>query len=303
MKIDLRFFENLFGIKASEKLKKLHKELNLDYEECTQEETEENIKKINETLNDDMIKVSGPHRIGDWTMGWHENFFAFSTTGVFDALKPRYFGKIPYTRFNNKFVKSKNPDFEYNCFKMLQACLFEKYVKEINSYYEFGCGTGYNLLNCEFISNPKKITGLDWAETSQMCITAMCDLKNKSFECKNFDFEKPDLSFDLDSDSVVTTLAALEQIGDRHGNFIDYLLSKKPSMCLHLEPIEEVLDQNIPMEDLSLKYFAKRKYLSKFLTRLRDLEAEGKIEILETKRTNIGSFYIEGYTLVAWRIK
>jgi hypothetical protein len=48
-------------------------------------------------------------------------------------------------------------------------------------------------------------------------------------------------------------------------------------------------------------YHRKRGYLSGFLPRLKSLEAEGRITILEAKRMFFGSLYHEGYSFVVWR--
>lgn len=49
------------------------------------------------------------------------------------------------------------------------------------------------------------------------------------------------------------------------------------------------------------KYFRKRKYLNGYLNFLRILECKKKIKVLETKLTYIGSMYIEGYSVIAWK--
>ena len=52
---------------------------------------------------------------------------------------------------------------------------------------------------------------------------------------------------------------------------------------------------------LSKKYFEKRNYLKGFKNCLYNLEREGKIEIVYEKSSFIGSMFINGYSLVAWR--
>ena len=82
--------------------------------------------------------------------------------------------------------------------------------------------------------------------------------------------------------------------------FIDFLLEKKPEICLHIEPIAELLNEENLVDYLSILYFKKRNYLSGFLLKLRELEEAGKIKIHMAKRTFIGSLYIEGYSVIAW---
>ena len=118
-----------------------------------------------------------------------------------------------------------------------------------------------------------------------------------------FDFFNPNNNVNIQDNSVVFTFAALEQIGDKHEKFVNFLIDKKPSICIHLEPITEVLDSNDKLQNLSIKYIQKRNYLSNFYSSLINLEKEQKIEIIDADRTTIGSYFIEGYSLIVWKTK
>jgi hypothetical protein len=102
------------------------------------------------------------------------------------------------------------------------------------------------------------------------------------------------------ANSGFITVAALEQIGDKFDPFLEFIFAKKPSLCVHFEPIDEVLDQDNLLDRLSTLYFRKRNYLQGFLPRLRELEREGKLKILTEQRTYSGSFFIEGHSLIVW---
>jgi len=97
------------------------------------------------------------------------------------------------------------------------------------------------------------------------------------------------------------TVAALEQTGANFIEFVNYLLAKRPSMVLNVEPIGELLDENDLLDFLSLEYFKKRNYLAGYLDYLRKLETQGKIQIVDTRRTFIGSMFIDGYSVCAWK--
>jgi hypothetical protein len=100
---------------------------------------------------------------------------------------------------------------------------------------------------------------------------------------------------------LVYTVASLEQIGEKHNQIIDFFLEKKPALCIHFEPIEEVLDEDNLLDYLTIKYFNKRNYLKNYLAKLQTLEKENKVEILEVKRLNYGSKFVEGHTLIIWK--
>ena len=62
----------------------------------------------------------------------------------------------------------------------------------------------------------------------------------------------------------------------------------------------ELYDQNDLFDYVAAAYLRKRGYLQGFLPRLRELEREGVIEILQVQRT-FGSLYHDGYSFVVWR--
>ena len=108
------------------------------------------------------------------------------------------------------------------------------------------------------------------------------------------------MGFLLPAGTGVLTVASLEQVGDRWRDFISYLIGQRPKICVHIEPVSELLDSKILLDNLSIKYFEKRNYLNGFLTGLRELEESGKVIIHRAQRTGIGSLFIEGYSIVVW---
>lgn len=125
---------------------------------------------------------------------------------------------------------------------------------------------------------------------------------DKKIEPHRFDFFEPDNSFEIKDKSVVYTVAALEQVGDNYKKFINYLLEKKPNICIHFEPISELLDENKLNDLLSIQYFKNRNYLNGFLDYLKLLEQQNKIKIIDQRRIYSGSYFIEGHSLVVWEV-
>lgn len=253
----------------------------------TKKEYDQAIIKIVDTLLDPYLVYSGPHRRKQWENGWGQNLKEGS-------VNPHYFGKYKINRLNGKFVKAISKNYERDALYSVLDPLFKKYLGDARNIYEFGCGTGHNLLRVRRFNKSAKLCGLDWVKSSQKII------KKLGFEAHNFDFFKPS-GLKLKPNSTVYTVAALEQTGKNYKKFVSYLLKNKPSVCLHVEPIEELLDPTNLLDNLSLKYFRKRRYLSGYLTYLRELEKEGKIKILEARRSGIGSLFVEGYSIVIWK--
>ena len=257
----------------------------MKYKLLTKEENEQAIIKILDVLLDDSVPFSGEHRREQWEKGWSEN-------SVKD-LKPKYFGKYPITRYKGKFVKGQD---EQKSLYSIIDMLFMQRLRGLENIYEFGCGTGHNLLRVKLVNPTAKLHGFDWAKSSNALINAM------GFDGQNFDYFNPP-AINLEKNSGVYTVASLEQTGTNYKKFVSWLIKQKPRIVLHIEPIPELLDPKNLLDYLSIKYMQKRKYLSGYLDYLRKLEKQGKIEIIEARRSGIGSFLIDGYSIIAWHPK
>lgn len=264
----------------------------MKYKLLNNKEEEKVIIKILDTLLDDSIPYSGKHRKEQWEKGWGENLKSGNIT-------PKYFGKYPVTRYKGKFVTGQ--DEQKSLYSIVDE-LAKRYLSKVKSVVEFGCGTGHNLLRIKKV-NPKAIfVGCDWTKSSQKIVNKLGD----NFVGVNFDFFKPsddNLTFGYGNfDTGVLTVAALEQVGTKYKKFVSYLLRNKPSVVVHIEPMPEYLDPtNLLIDYLSVKYMEKRKYLSGYPIYLRELEKKGKIKILESRRSGIGSMFIDGYSILVWK--
>ena len=292
----------LFNDKLSDYVKNKIFEYKLIYSPLEKEEEEQVLIKIIDTLLDPFLVYSGPHRLKQREKGWGQNLAELNEEKTTGAIFPHYHGKYEINRLNQNFIKGISPNYERNMLYVILDYVFDKYFRDAKNIYEFGCGTGHNLLKVREVNPSANLFGLDWAKSSQKIIKQMADtgLAN-NIKGYNFDFFKPNAKIKLADNSAVYTVAALEQIGSNYKAFVSYLLKNKPALCIHIEPIAELLDEKKLIDNLSIKYFRKRNYLNGYLDYLRKLEKEGKIKILEAKRTYVGSLYIEGYSIVVWK--
>jgi hypothetical protein len=294
-------FARLFNDKLSNYVKNKISEYKLVYSPLSRQEEELVIIKIINTLLDPHLVYSGLHRLKQWEKGWGENLTELKREKTTGAVSPHYFGKYSVNRLNQIFVKGVSPNYEKNMLYVILDYLFDKYLREFDNVYEFGCGTGHNLLKVHEVNPSANLFGLDWAKSSQKIISQMSDLGLiKNIKGYNFDFFKPNKKIKLSDNSAIYTVAALEQVETNYKAFVSYLIKNKPNICLHVEPIAELLDENRLIDNLSIRYFRKRNYLNGYLTYLKKLEKEGKIKIHEAKRTYIGSMFIEGYSIIVW---
>ncbi len=260
----------------------------MKYKLLNKKEEELAIIQILETLLDPSLPYSGKHRREQWEKGWNENLKSGDVT-------PRYFGKYKVNRINQRFVVGNTKKFEQNMLYSIIDELTWKYLADKKDIYEFGCGTGHNLLRIQKINKTARLHGFDWVKSSQAIVRKL------GFNAKQFDFFEPDFSIGLQPDSAVITVAALEQVGTRFEQYLKYLLRNKPSIVVHIEPIPELLDPTNLLDYLSIKYMQKRKYLNGYLDTLRIMEKNGLIKILEARRSGVGSLFIDGYSIICWK--
>lgn len=299
--INDRYFSKLFKDKLSAYLISNISNYKLVYSPLTREEEEKVIIKIIEALLDSDLVQSGAHRLEQWERGWDENLADIRKMKITEAISPHYYGKYKINRLNLHFVKGVSANYEKNMLYVILDYVFDKYLREVDNIYDFGCGTGHILVKTREVNPTANLVGLDWTKSSQKILKKISDDGLvKTIKGYNFNFFRPNSKIKLARNSGVYTVAALEQLGSSYIKFVSYLLKNKPKICIHVEPIAELLDESKLIDYLSIRYFRKRKYLSGYLDYLRKLEREGKIKIHEAKRTFIGSMFIEGYSIIVW---
>lgn len=245
---------------------------------------------------------AGKERQGAWENGWQQNLDEFIRSGHdVEALVPKYYKKHVPVRLLRDYVLPEDPDFVLNFARLFRNWLFRRYLRDAGSIYEFGCGPATHLAWLAQEYPEKKLYGFDWARPSQHIIREMAGHYGWKISGGNFDFFAPHADLTLDSHSAVFTFGALEQVGTKHEDFLQFLLRARPSICIHVEPIHEFYDERCLSEYLALKYHKRRKYLDGYLTRLRELETQGRVEILRLHHQQFGNLYDDSHSLVVWR--
>ena len=93
----------------------------------------------------------------------------------------------------------------------------------------------------------------------------------------------------------------MEQIGNKYKKFYNFLKRKRPGIIVHIEPIPEILSRNNILDNLSVHYMHKRKYLNGYLNFLIEEEKKKKIKILFKRKSYFGSFLIYEHSIVIWK--
>lgn len=178
---------------------------------------------------------------------------------------------------------------EYVKFCLLRHNLYLKYLQGVEEVSEFGCGTGHNLVPLSGMGG--RIRGFDWAKS------AVDFVRRLGIEAEEFDMFEPR---DAVVKGAVITVHAMEQLGIDWNPFLSYLLRQPLQLVIHVEPIEELYDDS-PRDQSRLAYHQKRGYLSGYLTKLRELEKEKRIELIEVTKSPFGGKDHDAYSVIVWR--
>lgn len=145
---------------------------------------------------------------------------------------------------------------------------------------------------------------MDWTSSSQK-ILKLISIKHPNIQGYKFDYFNPKFNKNLNlskKDWCCYTIASLEQIGDNFKKYVNFLIKNKPKLVINIEPINELMDKTLILDYLSVKYSQKRNYLEGYFSYLKVLEKKKIIKFIEVKKSYFGSLYINGYSILIWKI-
>ena len=244
----------------------------------------------------------GPLEKWKWEKGWKENLHDFISTNYdLKALIPKYIKSFRPIRLDGKHVIPLDADFELNYPTAFLSWVFSKYLKEVDSIYEFGCGTGFNLILLAQMFPKKKLCGLDWIPASKKIIDLMAKKYNYSLKSRAFNMLKPDHSFRITKNSAIINVDSIEQLGTNFKPFADFVIKSSPAIVIDVNHFNELYDPNTLLDYLALKFEHKRGYANGYLTYLRQLESQNKIKIIKVHRSHVGTLYHDGFSYIVWK--
>jgi hypothetical protein len=265
-------------------------------------EHDEVLRDILKAVDSGELTLAGPEGKRRWEKGWSENLKDLENCN-FDVsqLVPKYIRQKQPVRLDQNYVMPEDPQFELNWYSIFREWFFTTYLKDVENIYEFGCGSGFNLVVLANLFPEKRLFGMDWAGASRDIVNKLSAVFGWKMEGHIFDFFTPDYNLIIAPNSAVLTIGALEQTGKNFEAFLQYVLSSNPSICTHIEPICEWYDDNVLVDHAAIKFHRARKYWEGFPDRLQQLANEGRVEILKRKRSFFGSLFLEGYSQIIWR--
>jgi SAM-dependent methyltransferase len=277
---------------------------NSDFRYCrfTGEKQDQLILKILKLLDSEDFSQAGTGRHAAWEKGWSENLKELVDSNYdLTSLVPKYFDKHGPLRLKSSYIMPADTDFLFNITKLFRNWLFQRYFYEYDIIYEFGCGTAFHLAYLAELYPGKKLFGFDWAKTSQEIIHHLSLHYGWSIQGRFFDFFNPDDSIEIDPRGIVYTFAALEQLGNNYGKFLDFILKKSPKLCINVECFNDLYEEGSLFDYLALRYQKKRNYLYGYLSTLNELQSAGRIEIIKIHRQLYGNLFFDPHSYVIWR--
>jgi len=305
MKLTQRDFAHSFGVHESEipsKTNALIGELDFEVTEIVGQARDALIVQIVDKIRQDEQVIASPIRKEIWRKGWAENLQLYvDSGGEHSTLIPKFVRSGLPIRWFGKYFDSHDKNFELNYISVLREFLFESYFNSIGSLYEFGAGTGFNLVHASQSLPGVKLVGTDFVPSAVELMNLVGSDFSIPLSSSVFDMMKPgDANLKMDPHSGVLTFGSLEQLGGNLAPMIDYLCQQRPDICVHIEPAVELYNPE-SLEDYLAKWFqAKRGYSAGLITLLEEYQNQGLISIKKIQRLNFGSLMMEGYNLIVW---
>lgn len=260
------------------------------------------IKVINKIIDDKQIIASKGRKI-KWHDGWNEALKSYSKTKSLKSLLPKFYtareNKI--FRLGGEFVKVKNPMFEVSMVNIFRNWYFKKYFSKVKNIYEFGAGTGHNLLELSKIFPDKNIYGSDFVKTAVDLLKLISKRNKVNLKAFQFDMSAPNKKIKILKNSGIYTSGALEQLSGNIYKFTNYILSQKPEIIIHVEPAADFYNKKQLVDYLGDSFQSKRKYTNNLLSYLKELQVNKKIKIIKLCKSPFGSLMMEGYNFIAWK--
>ena len=253
------------------------------------------ILQILKRIDADTQVVGAPERAEAWERGWSEARQKFRNKPVAESLIPAFIHVDQPVRWKQEFYQPDAEQNELTHVRMMQDWI-GNHLEDCASIYEFGCGTGFNLVALAQRLQNTFVYGFDFSPAAVDLVNQAgwaLQLPIVAYYC---DMLAPKLA--LQHNCGVFTFGAIEQLAGKFVPFIEYLLANKPKIIVHVEPCIELLDENNLVDYLAIMFMKKRGYTSGLLPWLQN---DPRVEVIAVERPGFGSLMIDSYNLIVWR--
>lgn len=259
--------------------------------------------EIIQRIRNDKQVIASSDRTSVWEKGWGENLELFRNKPDSDAaLVPKFVRPEQPIRWFQKYYRTNMSNFELTYIHILRQFVITKYFAQSEHLYEFGAGTGFNLLHANKLFPQLKLIGTDFVRPAVDLMNEVGVRRGLPLRASLFNMLSPELEdLRLKPNSAVWTFGSIEQLGGRVTPMINFLIENRPNIVVHIEPVAEFYEKD-SLEDYLAKWFqTKRGYTEGLIKILNSHQDSGNIEILKSHRLNFGSLMMEGYNLIIWR--
>ena len=223
--------------------------------------------------------------VGTWGKAWRERREAFEASGDVADLVPNY-------------ISANSGELER--LTELRDDLVSRFMSDATAIWEFGCGSGYHLIDMAVKGEKRPLMGFDYSIEALKCISAANRRLGLDIGDRFFDLREAIPTYTIAPGTAVLTSGSLEQVGTDYRHFVEYMLRSKPLVVVNIEPLYELYDESDLFDWMAAEYTRRRDYLRGYLPYLQQLEREGPVEILEVKRGFVFLNHI-GHSHVVWR--
>jgi len=303
--INLEQFASSFGVHPEhieQSTADLITETNLRSRVIQGAELESLILQILRRIESDSQIVGAPDRRQKWQKGWKENLDELRSSGEAElSLVPKFIRPGVPIRWMQRYLMPEDPSFELNYVTILRNWFATQYFSDVENIYEFGCGTGFNLLGISKLFPGKNLYGSAFVESSVEIVRTLA-LTNTSIRGGEvFDMLHPNDNYKILPNSAVFTFGAIEQLAGDIDAIFEYFWKSQAEIVLHIEPEADFYEQDNLIDFLAYKFQTKRGYSRGISRKLSEWKAAGRAEVINARRLYFGSLLMEGYNLFVWK--
>ena len=302
--IEIEDFAKSFGVTVNDlsqvTLKEINKH-NFSYKQVAGEALEKLMLQILKKIELDNQVISEKKRAEVWENGWNESLNQY-LEGEFDndIVRPMFIRKDLPLRWNQSYIIAEDPWFEMNFVEVMKTHIFQHYFSNVDTIFEFGSGTGHNLVTADNVLNNVELIGSDFAPSAVDLINKIGKKRGGRLRAELFDMMHPNKNLVIGKSSGIFISGALEQLAGEIDPMFQYLMEQDFKICVLVEPTTELYNDNILSDYLAKIFQSQRGYTSNLLKKLNLLAETKKIKLKKIQRLKFGSMMMEGYNLFVW---
>lgn len=164
LSLGIKDFATLFNVsqeRFSSSIKEEIETTNFKYYRLNRNERDSLLLKILKEINEHDLQKVGSQRKNIWESCWNTHKDNLKASGFnFDQCVPLFVKNYRFIRLNQDYIETEDTNFLYNATKLLLKYIFEEYLVDISCLYEFGCGSGHNLVPFAKLYPQKNVA--DW---------------------------------------------------------------------------------------------------------------------------------------------